>query len=284
MDIADLLRAALLGILQGLTEFLPVSSTGHLLIAGRAIGYDDPGGVFTVMIQLGSILAIMWLYRQRIWDVVTGLPTKPEAQRFALMLFFAFLPAAFVGLVANSYIRNELYLRLDIIAWALILGGFAMLALEKWPPKVEVKDAAATPIWRAIGVGVFQTLALIPGVSRSGATIFGGLALGLDRRAAAEFSFFLAMPTMMAAFVYDLVRLIRDYLDPNQGAGVSVTPQFAAEIAIGFVFAFISAWLVVKPFLNFVTRVGFAPFAWYRIVFGAVILGVLALGWLTPPA
>jgi undecaprenyl-diphosphatase len=280
LDFADLLRAALLGILQGLTEFLPVSSTGHLLIAGRAIGYDDPGGVFTVMIQLGSILAIMWLYRQRIWDVITGLPTKPEARRFAWMLFFAFLPAAFVGLIANSYIRNELYIRLDIVAIALILGGFAMLALEKWPPKVEVKDAADTPIWRAIGVGAFQTLALIPGVSRSGATIFGGLALGLDRRAAAEFSFFLAMPTMMAAFAYDLVRLIRDYLDPNQGAGVSVTPQFMAEIGVGFVFAFISAWLVVKPFLEFVTRVGFAPFAWYRIVFGAVILGVLALGWL----
>lgn len=269
MDIADLLRAALLGILQGLTEFLPVSSTGHLLIVGRAIGYDDPGGVFTVMIQLGSILAIMWLYRQRIWDVVTGLPTKPEARRFALMLFFAFLPAAFVGLIANSYIRNELYLRLDIIAMALILGGFAMLALEKWPPKIEVRDAAETPIWRAIGVGVFQTLALIPGVSRSGATIFGGLTLGLDRRAAAEFSFFLAMPTMVGAFVMDFIA-VKDH----------ITADRAAEIAVGFVFAFISAWLVVKPFLEFVTRVGFGPFAWYRIVFGAVILGVLALGWL----
>jgi len=258
-----------LGILQGLTEFLPVSSTGHLLIAGRAIGYDDPGGVFTVMIQLGSILAIMWLYRQRIWDVVTGLPTKPEARRFALMLFFAFLPAAFVGLIANSYIRNELYIRLDIIAYALILGGFAMLAIEKWPPKVEVKDAAETPIWRAIGVGAFQTLALIPGVSRSGATIFGGLALGLDRRAAAEFSFFLAMPTMVAAFILDFLT-VKDH----------ITPDRVAEIAVGFVFAFISAWLVVKPFLNFVTRVGFAPFAWYRIVAGAAILGVLAMGWL----
>lgn len=280
MDLLDLARAALLGILQGLTEFLPVSSTGHLLIAQHAIGFDDPGGVFTVMIQLGSILAVMWLYRQRIWDVVTGLPTKPEARRFALMLFFSFLPAAFIGLLATSYIRNELYLRLDIIAWALILGGIAMLALEKWPPKVEVKDAAETPIWRAIGVGVFQTLALIPGVSRSGATIFGGLALGLDRRAAAEFSFFLAMPTMVAAFSYDLVRLVRDYLDPTQGAGIAVTPQFIAEIAIGFVFAFISAWLVVKPFLEFVTRIGFGPFAWYRIGAGAVLLGVVAIGWL----
>lgn len=269
MDLLDLARAAVLGILQGLTEFLPVSSTGHLLIVGRAIGYDDPGGVFTVMIQLGSILAVMWLYRQRIIDVTLGLWTKPDARRFALMLFFSFLPAAFVGLVANNYVRNELYLRLDIIAFALILGGFAMLAVEKWPPKVEVKDAANTPIWRAIGVGVFQTLALIPGVSRSGATIFGGLVLGLDRRAAAEFSFFLAMPTMMAAFVLDFWT-VKDH----------ITTDRIAEIAVGFVFAFISAALVVKPFLDFVTRVGFGPFAWYRIVFGAALLGVLAMGWL----
>jgi undecaprenyl-diphosphatase len=269
LDFADLARAALLGILQGLTEFLPVSSTGHLLIAGRAIGYDDPGGVFTVMIQLGSILAVMWLYRQRIVEVTLGLFSKPDARRFALMLFLAFLPAAFVGLISNSYIRNELYLRLDIIAWALILGGFAMLAIEKWPPNVEVRDAAETPIWRAIGVGAFQTLALIPGVSRSGATIFGGLALGLDRRAAAEFSFFLAMPTMLAAFVLDFWT-VKDH----------ITPERTAEIAVGFVFAFISAALVVKPFLDFVTKVGFGPFAWYRIVFGAVILGVLAMGWL----
>lgn len=281
LDWLDLARAAVLGILQGLTEFLPVSSTGHLLIAQRAIGYDDPGGVFTVMIQLGSILAVMWLYKQRIVDVTLGLGSKPEARRFALMLFFSFLPAAFVGIIANSFVRDELYLRFDIIAAALILGGVAMLAVEKWPPKVEVKDAAETPIWRAVGVGVFQTLALIPGVSRSGATIFGGLVLGLDRRAAAEFSFFLAMPTMVAAFAYDLTRMIRGMTDPQQGEAVlHVTPAFAAEIAVGFVFAFISAWLVVKPFLDFVTRVGFGPFAWYRIVAGAALLEVLALGWL----
>jgi undecaprenyl-diphosphatase len=281
LDLIDLARAAVLGILQGLTEFLPVSSTGHLLIFGRAIGYDDPGGVFTVMIQLGSILAVMWLYRQRIIDVVLGLPSKPEARRFALMLFLAFLPAAFIGLLANSYIRDELYLRLDIIAIALILGGVAMLAIEKWPAKVEVKDAAETPIWRAVGVGAFQTLALIPGVSRSGATIFGGLALGLDRRAAAEFSFFLAMPTMMAAFAFDLVRMIQTMSNPSLGGeALRFTPALAAEIAVGFVFAFMSAALVVKPFLEFVTRVGFGPFGWYRIIFGAVILGVLALGWL----
>lgn len=269
LDILDLLRAAFLGVLQGLTEFLPVSSTGHLLIVGRMIGYDDPGGVFTVMIQLGSILAVMWLYRQRIIDVVLGLRTKPEARRFALMLFLAFMPAAAIGLVSSRYIRDELYIRLDIIAWALILGGIAMLAIEKWRPPIEVKDAAETPIGRAIGVGVFQTLALIPGVSRSGATIFGGLVLGLDRRAAAEFSFFLAMPTMMAAFIYDFIQ-VKDH----------ITGDRIAEIAIGFVFAFISAAVVVKPFLDFVTRIGFAPFGWYRIVAGAALLGILAMGWL----
>lgn len=278
MDFADLFRAALLGILQGLTEFLPVSSTGHLLIAERAMGFEDPGGVFTVMIQLGSILAVMWLYRQRIRDVVTGLPSRPEARRFALMLFVSFLPAAFIGLLANSYIRDELYLRLDIVAIALILGGFAMLAIERWPPKVEVRDASETPIWRAVGVGAFQTLALIPGVSRSGATIFGGLALGLDRRAAAEFSFFLAMPTMVAAFLFDLVRLIQGMSKTGEGS-LQFTSQLAAEVAVGFVFAFISAALVVRPFLDFVTKVGFAPFAWYRIVFGAALFAVLALGW-----
>jgi undecaprenyl-diphosphatase len=269
LDLLDLARAALLGILQGLTEFLPVSSTGHLLIAGRWIGYDDPGGAFTVMIQLGSILAVMWLYRQRIWDVVTGLPTRPDARRFALMLFLSFLPAVAIGLVSAQYVKDELYHRLDIIAWALILGGFAMLAIEKWRPKIDVRDAAETPIGRAIGVGVFQTLALIPGVSRSGATIFGGLVLGLDRRAAAEFSFFLAMPTMVAAFIYDFMQ-VKDH----------ITGDRIAEISIGFVFAFLSATLVVKPFLEFVTRVGFGPFAWYRIVAGAALLGVLAMGWL----
>jgi undecaprenyl-diphosphatase len=269
LDWLDLARAALLGILQGLTEFLPVSSTAHLLVGGGLIGYDDPGGVFTVMIQLGSILAVIWLYRQRIFDVITGLPTKPEARRFALMLFLAFLPAVLMGVLFARFVKDEVYTRFDIIAWALVLGGAAMMLIERFRPKADVSDASETPIGRAIGVGVFQTLALIPGVSRSGATIFGGLILGLDRRAAAEFSFFLAMPTMVAAFVYDFME-VKD----------SIAPDRVAEIAVGFVFAFLSALLVVRPFLNFVTRVGFAPFAWYRVVAGAALLGALAMGWL----
>lgn len=270
MDFLDLLRAALLGILQGLTEFLPVSSTGHLLIGAELIGYDDPGGAFTVMIQLGSILAVMWLYRQRIFDVVTGLPTKPEARRFALMLFLAFLPAVLIGFFAADYVKRVLYESFIVIGWALLIGGVLMLALERFAPKPVVTDAAQTPIWRAVAVGFMQCIAMIPGVSRSGATIYGGLLLGLDRRAAAEFSFFLAMPTMIAAFIYDFIQ-IKDTIGTDR----------IAEIAVGFVFAFISAAIVVKPFLDYVTRVGFAPFAWYRIALGALLLTAVYAGWLT---
>lgn len=269
VDMIDLAKAALLGVLQGLTEFLPVSSTGHLLIGAKLIGYDDPGGVFTVMIQLGSILAVMWLYRAKILDVIAGLPTRPEARRFALMLFLAFLPAVGIGLFAAGYVKEVLYESFGVIAWALILGGIAMLLIERFMPTPSVADADKTPIPRAIGVGLFQCLALIPGVSRSGATIFGGLLLGLDRRAAAEFSFFLAMPTMCAAFLHDFLE-VKDH----------ITGERAAEIAVGFVFAFISAALVVKPFLNFVTRIGFAPFAWYRIALGAAMLAALTMGWM----
>lgn len=266
LDPINLVKAALLGVLQGLTEFLPVSSTAHLLIGEKLIGFDDPGGVFTVMIQLGSILAVIWLYRQRILDVILGLPTKPEARRFALMLFLAFLPAVAIGLFAADYVKEVLYESFNIIAWALILGGVAMLLIERFAPTPTVTDADKTPIARAIGVGFFQCLALIPGVSRSGATIFGGLLLGLDRRTAAEFSFFLAMPTMSAAFLHDFLD-VKDH----------ITSDRIVEIAVGFVFAFLSAWIVVKPFLNYVTRTGFAPFAWYRIVLGGVLLGALSM-------
>ncbi len=269
MDIVSLLKAALLGVVQGLTEFLPISSTAHLLMGAELIGFDDPGGVFTVMIQLGSILAVMWLYRQRIFDVVTGLPTKPEARRFALMLFLAFLPAVVIGFFAADYVKTVLYESFVVIGWALLIGGFAMLLLERFAPRPVVTDAAQTPIWRAVLVGFGQCVAMIPGVSRSGATIYGGLLAGLDRRAAAEFSFFLAMPTMVAAFIYDFIK-VKDH----------ITPDRVAEIAVGFVFAFISAAIVVKPFLDYVTRIGFAPFAWYRIVVGAVLLGAVQFGYL----
>ena len=272
MDIVALVKAAILGVIQGLTEFLPVSSTAHLILSERLVGFEDPGGVFTVMIQLGSILAVMWLYRQKIWEVVTGLPTKPEARRFALMLIVAFIPAVLAGLFLADFVKNVLYESLDVIALAFIIGGLAMLAIERFRPTPVVEDADNTPIPRAIGVGLFQCLALIPGVSRSGATIFGGLILGLDRRAAAEFSFFLAMPTMAAAFVHDALKLYQ--------SGLAVPTERTLEIAVGFIMAFIASWLVVKPFLNYVTRVGFAPFAIYRIVLGLAVLAALHFGYL----
>jgi len=260
-------QAAILGVVQGLTEFLPISSTAHLLLGGRLIGHDDPGGVFTVTIQLGSILAVMWLYRERIWTVVLGLPSRPEARRFAVMLFVAFLPAVPAGAFLADFVSTVLYESPSVFAWAFILGGIVMLIVERRAPPIVVRQADETPIARAFGVGLFQLLALIPGVSRSGATIVGGLLNGLDRAAAAEFSFFLAMPTMTAAFVYKLLE-VRDHLAPER----------AGEIAVGFVMAFVAALVVVRPFLRFVGRSGFAPFAWYRIAMGVLILVAVAAG------
>jgi undecaprenyl-diphosphatase len=261
------LIAALLGIVQGLTEFLPVSSTAHLLLGGELLGFEDD--VFTVMIQLGSILAVMWLYRARILGVIAGLGSDPDARRFTLMLIVACLPAFVGGALLADFVQDVLYESLPVIAWALIAGGIVMLAVERYAPPVQVQEADRTPIGRAFGIGVCQMLALIPGVSRSGATIVGGRLLGLDRAAAAEFSFFLAMPTMTGAFVYELLKL-------REGAAVGHT----VEIVIGFVMAFLAALVVVKPFMRYVTRSGFAPFAWYRIAAGAAILIATAAGWL----
>jgi undecaprenyl-diphosphatase len=260
--------AALLGILQGLTEFLPVSSTAHLLVAAHAIGYEDPGGAFTVMIQLGSIVAVMWLYRVKIVHVVLGLPSDPDARRFAMMLLVAFLPALVAGGLLSDYVKTVLYESPLVIATAFVVGGIVMLAVERYRPEPTVVDAERTPIGQAFGVGVCQTLALVPGVSRSGATIVGGMLMRLDRAAAAEFSFFLAMPTMVAAFVHDLLE-VKDHLAPER----------AAEIAIGFVMAFFAALVVVRPFLGFVRRAGFSPFAWYRIAAGLALFGATAAGW-----
>jgi undecaprenyl-diphosphatase len=268
MDPVTLLKALVLGIVQGLTEFLPISSTAHLLLGERLLGFEDEGGLFTVMIQFGSILAVMWLYREKIWETVSGLPTKPEARRFALMLVAAFIPALIAGVFLADYVKAVLYEALVVIAIAFIVGGVVMLLIERFRPAPTVQLAEQTPLLRAIGIGVFQTFALIPGVSRSGATIIGGLALGLDRRAAAEFSFFLAMPTMAAAFVHDLMEL----------QAHAVTTDKLVLIAVGFIAAFVAALLVVKPFLEFVSRAGFGPFAWYRIGLGAFLLVLVGLG------
>jgi undecaprenyl-diphosphatase len=261
------LIAAILGVIQGLTEFLPVSSTAHLLVAGPVFGYEDPA--FIVMIQLGSILAVMWLYRVKIAAVAVGLPSDPDARRFVLMLLVAFVPALIAGALLAEFIQTVLFHSPSVIAGALVAGGVVMLAVERFGPAPRVSDAERTPLARAFGVGVCQMLALIPGVSRSGATIIGGMVMGLDRAAAAEFSFFLAMPTMTAAFVYSLV----DVWD-------QLAPERAAEIAVGFALAFVAAAAVVRPFLRFVARSGFAPFAWYRIAAGTAIFAAIAGGWL----
>jgi undecaprenyl-diphosphatase len=262
----SLLKAAVLGVLQGLTEFLPVSSTAHLLIASRLIGFEDPGGVFTIMIQLGSILAIMWLYRQKIVHVVATLPSDPDSRNFALSVIVATIPALVAGALLSSYVKRVLYASFGVIGAAFLVGGVVMLVVERLRPAPDVVDAERVPAGRALAVGFGQTLALIPGVSRSGGTIVAAMLLGIDRPAAAEFSFFLAMPTMMAAFGHELLDA-RHNLSSARGA----------EIAVGFVMAFLAALVVVKPFLHFVRRSGFAPFAWYRIALGIVLL-VLAAG------
>jgi undecaprenyl-diphosphatase len=263
------LLAAMLGIVQGLTEFLPISSTAHLLLVGQTLGYQDPGGVFTVLIQFGSVLAVMWLYRAKIIGAFLGLTSDPAARRFALMLVIASIPAGLAGVLLADWVKSRLYQSPGVIAAAFIIGGVAILAIERFRPRPVVFEAERTPVGRAFAVGMCQMLALVPGVSRSGATIVGGLLSGLERTTAAEFSFFLSMPTMTAAFVHDLMAVRHD-----------LSTARAGEIGIGFVTAFIAALLVVKPFLRFVGRAGFAPFAWYRISAGAAMALAMAAGWL----
>jgi len=262
------LQAAILGIVQGITEFLPISSTAHLLIAERLLGFQDLGGVFTVMIQLGSILAVVWLFRDKVFATVTGLPSNPQAQRFALMLLVAVLPALVAGAALSRFVTGVLYKTLIINAVTFIVGGIVILVVERFQPRVTVRDVDSTPVGKAFGVGVCQAVAIIPGTSRSGATIVGGMLLGLDRAVATEFSFFLAMPTLAAAFANSLWKVRHD-----------ITTAQSTEIAIGFVMAFISSALVIKPFLNYVRRSGFQPFAWYRIIVGLVLLAALWSGW-----
>ena len=265
----DLLAAAVLGVVQGLTEFLPVSSTAHLLLAERFLGFDDPGGAFTVMIQLGAVLAVVWLYRRKVWSVVSGLPHDAAARRFALVVLIAVLPALVAGALFSDYVKQVLYYSPLVIGVAFVAGGLVMLAVERLRPTPDVEGVDRIPAGRAFGIGLCQVLALVPGVSRSGATIVGGLALGLERTTAAEFSFFLSMPTMTAAFAHDLLEVRQ-----------SLTADRFLQIAVGFVMAFLAALVVVGPFLRLVGRTGFAPFAWYRIVAGTALLAAVAAGWI----
>ena len=247
--------------MQGLTEFLPVSSTAHLLLGARFLGFNDPGGLFTVMIQLGSILAIVWLYRAKIVRVLAGLPSDAEARHFVLMIGVAFVPAAIAGALFSGFVKRVLYTTPSVIAVSFVAGGIVMLIVERYRPRPVVLNADHTSLWRALG--------MIPGVSRSGATIVGAMLLGLDRPAAAEFSFFLAIPTLGAAFAHDL-------LEARHNLGAAR----AEEIAVGLVAAFIASAIVIEPFLTVVRRRGFVPFAWYRIAAGVAIFVALAAHWM----
>lgn len=258
------LIAALLGLIEGLTEFLPVSSTGHLILFVDLLGFEaPPGRTFEVMIQLGAILALITLYFRKIWSTVVGLPNDPVAQRFALLMIVAFLPAMVLGATFHKQIK-ELLFSPTVVAIMLIVGGFIILIVERLQKSELYKSVDDIPIKTGFIVGVAQAVAMVPGVSRSGATIVGGLLMGLERRTAAEFSFFLSIPTMSAAFVYDAFKN-RETLSFDD----------AGLIAVGFVAAFIAALLVVKPFLAIVSRIGFTPFAYYRIVLGTFVLILL---------
>jgi len=266
---SNLAKAALLGVIQGVTEFLPVSSTAHLLISERVLGFNDPGGIFTTMIQLGSILAVVWLYREKVIDVLTGMFTRADARQFAIKIVLATVPLLLVGALFAGYIRGVLYGRIGVMAGTFIVGGIVMLVAERLRPRPDVFDVDSLPMGRAIVVGAFQALAVVPGVSRSGGTIVAAMLMKVDRAAAAEFTFFLAMPAMAAAFVHDLV-----------GARHELASARGLEVAIGFVMAFIASAAVIKPFLNYVRRSGFGPFAWYRIVLGLALVIAVVSGWM----
>ena len=266
----DLLSILLLGIVEGVTEFLPVSSTGHLILAGALLGYDPSyWALFNIVIQLGAILAIVVIYWRTFWAVLQGLLRwEPGAVRFVRNLAVAFLPAVVIGLALHKQIEALLGSPLTV-AVALVVGGVAILGIERFVREGNVKGIADVPLSKVIGIGFIQCLAMIPGVSRSGATILGALSLGVERRTAAEFSFFLAIPTMLGASVLELVKN-RHELATGQGVG-------ALGIAIGFVVAFVVALVVVRWFVGIVSRHGFRPFGWYRIaVGGAALVWLLA--------
>lgn len=263
MTLPDALKAVFLGGVEGLTEFLPVSSTGHLLLVGHFLGFESKGKTFEVLIQLGAILAILIVYFRKIVSIVVGLPNDPRARRFVLAVLLAFLPAAFIGALAHNIIKTLLFDPL-IVCTTLIAGGLVLLAVDDLAPKPRYEDAMDIPLGTAFKIGLFQCLAMVPGVSRSGATIVSAMLMGVDKRAAAEFSFFLAMPTMAGAFAYDLLKSYKD-LEFND----------VMLIVLGFVAAFLAGLFVVRGFLTFVSKHGFGFFAWWRIIVG--VLGLAGL-------
>ncbi len=266
-----LLIAIILGIVEGVTEFLPVSSTGHLILATELLGFDaDRWAAFNVIIQLGAILAIVVLYWRTFWAVLEGIMrNNPMSWRFIRNVLVAFLPAAVLGFILIKHIEALLG-NARVVAIALIVGGIAILVIERMAKRADTVGVAELPLGTAIGIGVAQCLAMIPGVSRSGATIMGALSLGVERRTAAEFSFFLAVPTMLGATTLEFLKHRHDIMAGASGVGFGT-------VAVGFVVSFLVAIVVVRAFVHYISRHGFAPFAYYRIVAGAAALVWLGL-------
>jgi undecaprenyl-diphosphatase len=265
---SDALRAVILGIVEGVTEFLPVSSTGHLLLAERFfdLGQGSFWNSFTVLIQLGAILAIVAIYFVKLWRIALGMFSNPDDRRFVIGLLVAFLPAAVIGAAAGGYIKTYLF-NPWVVCFSLIVGGAILLWVDQLDHDPHEHDATTFPLPMYLAIGFAQCLAMIPGVSRSGASIVAAMLLGADKRAAAEFSFFLAIPTMVGAFAYDLYKNRAD-----------MTVDHAGIIAIGFAVSFVTAIVVVKTFLTYVTRHGFTLFAWWRVIVGTLGLIALAMG------
>ena len=269
MDTLLLLKAAVMGVVEGLTEFLPISSTGHLILAGSLLGFADAKAkVFDIAIQTGAILAVVIVYWHKIWGTVVALPSSRSAQRFALNVLIAFLPAVVLGLLFGEAIKAHLFTA-PVVAATFILGAFVILWAERRPPsaaRVQSVDDM-TPL-DALKVGLAQCAAMIPGTSRSGATIIGGMLLGLSRQTATDFSFFLAIPTLIGAGVYSLYkeRALLSWAD---------APLFG----VGLLLSFVSAWICVRWLLRYIASHSFVPFAWYRIVFGLIVLLTWSMGW-----
>ena len=265
MDIVLLIKAAIMGVVEGLTEFLPISSTGHLILAGALLGFDDEKAkVFDIAIQTGAIFAVVLVYWQKIRDTVVALPTQRHAQQFALNLLIAFLPAVVLGLLFGKAIKAHLFTPW-VVATTFIVGGFIILWAERRQAAggtaVRIHDVDNMTPMDALKVGLVQCLAMVPGTSRSGATIIGGMLLGLSRKAATDFSFFLAIPTLIGAGVYSLYK-------ERALLSMADVPMFG----VGLVFSFISAWVCVRWLLKFIATHSFVGFAYYRIVFGVVVL------------
>lgn len=262
----SIVSALVLGLIEGLTEFIPVSSTAHVLLAGHFLGFKSPGNTFAVLIQLGAILAILAVYAGKLIHIAMALPDSAKARRFVLCVLLAFLPAAVIGVFAHDFIKTVLFETPQLICIVLIVGGIVLFAIDRLSLTPRYTDVMDYPPSLAFKIGLFQCLAMIPGTSRSGATIAGALLMGTDKRSAAEFSFFLAMPTMLGAFTLDLYK--------NRAA---LSLDDGMIIGVGFIAAFFSALLVVRSLLDFVSRRGFAPFAAWRIVIGVAGLIGLAI-------